>query len=323
MASTIHEKRIEIICVPTEAGTHFSGQSLAPEALIKTGGLATKLQSAGHQVSVDGNVLSSKHLKQIAAWAPSPKINGVRNEDKTIQVMNAVQHHLVGRPELRDSFPIIIGGDCSITPAVFSAQNSWHEGKKVGLLYIDGDVDLTLPSQTDTDGSSAIMDSMTITHITGRAGGLDSMRQFAHADGKPLVNKDNIVLFGFDPLQPSTEHWVYLLENGFKAYSRPTVRADPVARGREALEWLAERVDAIYVHFDVDVIDSGEFPLANYPHYAGLEAKEALDVLQDVLADERVHGLTLTEINPNNDPHGTMVKQIADTIVQGLMRRKR
>ena len=145
------------------------------------------------------------------------------------------------------------------------------------------------------------------------------MREFARPNGKPLIDPDNIVLFGFDPLQPSSEAWTYLLEHQFKAYSRPTVQKDSVLKA--ALEWLRQRVDVILVHFDIDVVDSGEFPLANYPHYAGLTADQALAALEEALGCEQVRGLIVTEINPNNDPDGRMVERVVDAIVRGISRR--
>ena len=315
---------IEIICVPTEAGTHFAGQCKAPEAVVTSGGLAEKLQMAGYEVTTHDQVISDDHTARAAAWAPSPKIDGVRNEANTITVMKALQEYLRQYSDrLRDSFAIIVGGDCSITPAVLSGLSNGHPpGTRIGLLYIDGDADLTLPWQTEADGSSGIVDSMTISHLTGRTGGLESMKAFAHTNGKPLITPDNIVLFGFDPLQPATEHWVYLLENRFKAYTRPTVQSDPVRYAKEALSWLDARVDIVYVHFDVDVIDSGEFPLANYPHYAGLSVGQAMAALEEVLRSKKVQGLTITEINPNNDPLGIMVNQVVEGVVQGMKYRK-
>ena len=184
---------------------------------------------------------------------------------------------------LHESFPIILGGDCSITPAVFSAFTHWHQNKRIGLLYVVGDADLTLPSQTSTEASSGILDSMVMTPLTRRDGGLQQMKEFSRPDGSAFVTPDNVVLFGFDPLQPATEHWVYLVENGLKYLTRPTVQRDPVGSARKALKYLEERVDIILLHFDVDVIDSGLFPLANDPHYAGLRFEKAISAINSFL----------------------------------------
>ena len=313
---------IDIFKVGTEAGTHFPGQSKAPEAVIESAGLQQKLEERGIVVRVH-DVLATDEAREISKWRPAPKHNGVRNEENSVKVMRVARDEIMARLDRTESFPIVIGGDCSITPAVLSGFWATRpSGSKIGLLYMDGDADLTLPSQTDAEGSSGILDSMNLTHLTGREGGLSSMREFTRPDGKSsLIDPENVVLFGFDPLQPATEHWVYLLENGFKAFTRPTVQRDSHRCMREALGWLSDRVDVIYLHFDVDVIDCGEFPLANYPHYAGVDVGKILSVFEEALACEKVGGLTVTEINPNNDPDGLMVSQVVDSIASGIKRR--
>lgn len=318
-------KHIDIFKVETEAGTHFPGQSKAPHAIIETACLRTNLEDLGYEVHVLDALGEEAAIKSSAKWQPAPKINGVRNEENAVKVMHQVCGQIINQPEIARSFSIVVGGDCSITPAVLSGF--WHghgADKKVGLLYIDGDVDLTLPSQMNADGSTAILDAMamTRTHLTRREGGLESMRAFGRPDGDaPLIDHENVVFFGFDPLQPGTEHWVYLLEEGFKAFTRPKVENNAVDCMQQALRWLSERVDVIYVHFDVDVIDCAEFPLANYPHYSGIDAEKAFAALEEALASEKVHALTVTEVNPNNDPDGVMVGRVVDAVTQGMKRR--
>ena len=101
------------------------------------------------------------------------------------------------------------------------------------------------------------------------------------------------------------------------------MQLDPVRRVTEAVAWLSERVDAIFVHFDVNVIDRGLFPLANYPQCNGLEIDQAMAILDQALSSSKVKSLTITEVNPNNDPDdGRMVQRIVDGVVDGMKRRK-
>ena len=332
--------RFDIIPVPTEAGTHFPGQCKASHAIMYDGRLIEKLRAqVSDNVVIHGEVdkddfgILGKEIGNLAKWKPSEKVNGVRNLDNSLRIMQHLHQYLLSQADnLGASFPIALGGDCSITPAVLSAFYHFHQGKKVGLLYIDGDADLTLPSQTSAEGSSGILDSMNMSHLTRRDGSLKPMSEFSRPDGSALITPDNVVLFGFDPLQPATEHWVYLVENGFKCFTRPTVQRDLVGSVRTALQYLEERVDVILLHFDVDVIDSGLFPLANYPHYAGLKFKEAMQVIDMFLRCETVKGLIITEVNPNNDaawvdPEAsgekplTMIQRLVDWIMPSLVQR--
>jgi arginase len=251
-------------------------------------------------------------------YSPQPLINGIRNENAVLKVMESVKATI---SSLDDStLPLIIGGDCSITPAFLSALCN-KQDKRIGILYFDGDVDLSLPanSHEPTDSDTCVLDSMVVSHLIQRPGSLASMQTFSRLNSKgeafPLVNKENIVLFGFDPLQPKPQHWLYLLEHGFKAFGAPTVQKDPKAVAKEAITWLEDRCDGVFVHFDVDVISSAEFPLGNYPHYAGLAFEEAIAALEVFVKSEKLVGLVVTEINPGNDGTGEMVERLVDGVV--------
>jgi len=313
--------------IPTEAGTHFAGQRLAAKALIERAKLPSKLEKHGYKVSVVESIFDSNPSMQAAApWKPSPQRNGVRNEENTIAVLKHIKSTLVSKEvvDITKTIPIFIGGDCSITPGILSGMHQvYPKGTKIGLIYFDGDIDLTLPddSQAQVDGSG-MFDSMVMTHLTMRDGYLKSMGEFSNANGGPLVTADNVVIYGFDPLQPKVEHWVYMLETGFKTFTRPTVQSDAVGTARKAVEWLEKQVDVIFLHFDVDVIDSSEFPLGNFPHYAGLSSTEALSAAKVFLQTEKLGGLVVTEVNPNNDPEGWMIEELVNGLVEGFAQRR-
>ncbi|KAE9376604.1 Arginase/deacetylase, partial [Stipitochalara longipes BDJ] len=287
---------ITIVSVASEAGTHWGGQSKAPSALLNHG-LHSKLSSDFAISLIDA-------LPSPVLYSPEPLINGVRNENAVLEVMHSVKATI---SSLDDStIPLIIGGDCSITPAILSALCN-KLNKKIGILYFDGDVDLSLPatSHEPSDSDTSVLDSMVVSNLTQRHGSLASMHTFSRVDSNgnasPLVDNDNIVLFGFDPLQPKPQHWLYLLENGFKAFGAPSLRKDPKAAAKEAMTWLEDRCDGVFVHFDVDVISSAEFPLGNFPHYDGLAFEEAIAALKVFVASEKLVGLVITEVNPGND----------------------
>jgi arginase len=312
---TPDSQRITLIDVPTEAGTHFPGQSKAPQAL-RDAGLAQKLQDAGYTTH------SKLALRAPQPWRPTDLVNGVRDEENALavmtQVFDSVLNTATGQDGEPKALPLVLGGDCSISPAVLKALSSAHADKKVGIVYFDGDADLTLPLKPgeSTAGFTGILDSMVLSHLTQREGGLKTMSDFCSGPGgAALVNERNIVLFGFQPEELRTEHWTFLLEGGFKAFTRPAVSKDPAGKAREALQWLGDRVDAILLHFDVDVIDSGKFPLGNYPHYAGLMFEEAMAALGVFVGSEKLVGMVLTEVNPNNDPSGEMVGMLVDGVV--------
>jgi arginase len=78
----------------------------------------------------------------------------------------------------------------------------------------------------------------------------------------------------------------------------------------------------VVVHFDVDVVDSGDLPLANFPHFGqGLTLAEALACLEVFCGGAKLGGLVVTEVNPDHDPDGRQVSRLVDGLVAALTRR--
>ena len=146
---------LAVVEVPTEAGTHWPGQSLAPQA-FRDCRLQDKLAALGYKVDTTTALKAGPEK-----WVPTSVVNGVRNEAATLRVMREVREHLskeVLDPSNRvdGPFPIILGGDCSISPAVFSSVCHAYPHSRVGLLYVDNDADLTLPSETSAPGMQTL-----------------------------------------------------------------------------------------------------------------------------------------------------------------------
>ena len=98
----------------------------------------------------------------------------------------------------------------------------------------------------------------------------------------------------------------------------PVVRRDPVGAARAARSHLEARANSYLVHFDVDVLHTGMFPLANFPHFAGLELAEVSAALNVFAASQKFGGLVITEVNPNNDPDGDLIAALAEVVTEAL-----
>ena len=72
------------------------------------------------------------------------------------------------------------------------------------------------------------------------------------------------------------------------------------------------------MHFDVDVLHTGLFPLANFPHFAGLTLDQASACLEEFAGGEKFGGLVITEVNPGNDPSGELLGALVKTVAGAL-----
>jgi arginase len=100
----------------------------------------------------------------------------------------------------------------------------------------------------------------------------------------------------------------------------PALAADPVGTARRALAAVAAGQGPLVVHFDADVIDSGDLPLANFPHYdSGVRADQAFACLRELCAHPSLAGLVLTEVNPTHDPSGRLLARYLDGLIGALI----
>jgi arginase len=178
-------------------------------------------------------------------------------------------------------------------------------------VYFDGDADLAIPERS----TSAVADTMGMTHMLG--GG--SPRLARLGSRFPLLRPGQVTLFGFDPAELDTFEWTELASRHLYAAPAPAVRADPAGAARRALGYLSRRCDSYLLHFDVDVLHTGLFPLANYPHFAGLTLDEAGACLDVFAGGERFGGLVITEVNPGNDPSGELLRALAARVTRALV----
>jgi hypothetical protein len=67
-----------------------------------------------------------------------------------------------------------------------------------------------------------------------------------------------------------------------------------------------------------DVMDSAEVPLADWPHYDALSFGDAMHCLSVFVGSPKLAALVVTEINPDNDPDGLLVRQFIDAFADAM-----
>jgi len=290
------ERRVSVLGVPTSAGSHNPGQEKAPAAW-RAAGLVDGLREAGLDVEDRGDLPATP-------FRPTEPVDGLRDLDRVVAVAQAVAGE-VSAIRADGRLPLVLGGDCTITLGVLAGSGD------TGLIYFDGDADLAAPDRTN----SAVADTMGMTHMLG--GG--SPRLARLGPRFPLVAQGQVVLFGFDPAELDTREWTELVSRHLYAVPAPAVRTDPAGRAREARAYLEDRTDSYLVHLDVDVLHTGLFPLANFPHFAGLTLEAAGACLGEFTASPWLDGLVITEVNPDHDPGGHLVRTLAQVLTRALV----
>jgi arginase len=292
-----------VIGVPTSAGAHHAGQEKAPAAL-REAGLIERLRQAGLSVEDAGDLPGATFMTdhdhpRARSLAAVTRVAG--------QVADAVAAVVAdGR------LPLVVGGDCTITLGVIAGFR--RSRPDVGLLYVDGDADVATPG---SDGAG-ILDAMGIAHLLGRG----APELTGLAGPAPLLEPRRLAMIGGDPREIDLAGRQFLADLGVSYQEGPALAADPAGVAARALDAVAARAEPLVVHFDVDVVDSGDLPLGNFPHYgSGVLLEHVVSCLGALLAHDGVAGLVLTEVNPTHDSDGTLIRRYLDGLVRAMTSR--
>ena len=291
------ERRVSILGVPSTAGSHNPGQEKAPAAW-RAAGLADGLRSAGFDVADRGDLPA-------APFRAVQPADGLRDVERVVAMAQGVAAE-VAAIRAAGRLPLVLGGDCTITLGVLAGSGSGE----TGLVYFDGDADLHTPEHSD----SAVADTMGMTHMLG--GGSPRLSRLGARS--PLLQPAQVVLFGFDPAELDTRQWTELVSRHLYAAPAPAVRADPAGQARQARAYLERRTGAYLVHLDVDVLHTGLFPLANFPHFDGLTLEQVSVSLTEFTRGAKFGGLVITEVNPDHDPGGELLRTLVGVVTGAL-----
>ena len=288
---------IAVLGVPTSAGAYGIGLEQAPEAL-RAAGLTDLLRARGLDVVDHGDL-------PVTPFRPDPHGRRAQNLKTVHAVADGVREKVASL--LADGhIPVVLGGDCTVTLGVVAAVAA--AGDEVALAYLDGDVDMSTPATT----TSGVLDAMVVAHLLD-VEGCDP--QLAGLAGRrPLLRGPDLLLIGFEDIAVDDGQRALLRDRGVHLKAAGDVRGQAGSAVRDGLARLAP-ANRLIVHFDVDVIDSTELPLAQFPHFnVGLALSEATECLAVLLAAPELAAVVVTEVNPINDPEHRYVPQLAAAI---------
>ena len=289
-----------MIGAPSSAGAHHAGQERAPAAL-RQAGLLDRLRAAGVTISDAGDL-------PVTPFAVDHGHPRARNLAAVVTVARQVADAVAGQLE-SGLLPLVVGGDCTITLGVIAGFRRRYPD--VGLIYADGDADLSRPDS----GGSGIFDSMGVAHLLGQGAA-----ELAGLDGPPpLLEPSRLAIVGSDPRETDDAGRRFLAEAGVSFQEAPALIADPAGAAQRALAAVTPASGPLVVHFDVDMIDSGDLPLGNFPHYdSGARLEHAVALLRVLRAHPSFAGLVLTEVNPTHDADGSQIDRYVNAIAEML-----
>jgi arginase len=257
---------VTIVSVPYDTARRGYRMGAGPEALLAAG-LAGRLAAAGRTVIVA---------------EVSPETEPTAEIRTAFELMRGVAGH-VHRAAAEGRFPIVLSGNCSASIGTLGGL-----GGGVAVVWFDAHGDFNTPDITTT----GFLDGTPLAIVAGRCWHALA----ATVPGFRPVPERDIVLAGARDLDPAERD--ALSYSGVAVIPPEALRSGALAT---ALDGLAARNPAVYLHVDVDVLDPAYGRANTFATAGGLRPDELLSAVSEVASRLRVRALGLASYDPEAD----------------------
>jgi agmatinase len=273
---------VALVGAPFDMGTTYrSGARFGPQAVRRISAL---YDSYSPDIGMD-------LLEEITIGDAGDIFVIPSNIEKTFdQIDLGVSHILDG-----GCFPVIIGGDHSIGYPDAKALAKHVDGK-LGIIHFDRHIDT---AETTMD------ERMHTTH-------------WSHATKLSNVPPSNLVQIGIGGWIGNHSGVQVAEQIDTTVITMFDVEDLGIRRAMDiALEIAWKDADAVYLSFDIDVVDPGYAPGTGTPEPGGMTPREALKAVR-MVAKEGLVGMDLVEIAPPYD-HSDITSQLGARIVMDTL----
>jgi arginase len=284
--------KLELIGVPYSSASKPGGIATAI-GVLREAGLAESLSSRGDVR--DGGDLEL--LKGSGVRGPS----GMLNEQALGRLVSATRE-AAAQALHRGRVPLLVGGDCPVLLGALAAGYDAH--RNPGLLLVDGHEDAWPPRRSETGEGSDSEVAIALGRVAGLPAPLDKLA--------PLLTAQAVAMLGPRDLRELDANGVESLDGAVTLFRDDVaVRASGVrASADEAIAKLARASDSFWLHIDLDVLRTDDFPAADYLQPGGLTWKELLEIAAPALTNPRCFGCSVVIYNPDLDPERTSAARV-------------
>jgi arginase family enzyme len=189
----------------------------------------------------------------------------------------------IGSASRTSSVTVTLGGDHFVAyPAADGVISAWRERQpnlRVGFLHIDSHTDFV----DDRLGQGKY------NHGT-------CVRRIAEI---PEVRR--IAWFGLNGTSEPNQFQL-MKERGFRAFtSFYTHRVGPEKSMSDALDYVLDGVDILYVSIDIDVVNNAHAPATGSSVFEGLSGHEFMDAMRTLATADALAGIDMCEVDPDID----------------------
>jgi arginase len=220
------------------------------------------------------------------------KVSGVRNAD-AIAYYAKQQAVLLEKVLSLRSFPVVIGGDCSI---LIGNALALRKAGRYGLFFLDGHTDFMGPALSETGGAAGMDLAIVTGHGHGKLSNIDGMAPYIPEDRVWCVGNREYDETYVKAIRDSSIHY----------FDLASVTRDGIAQCMTGFFYMAEvqKLDGFWVHLDLDVLSDDLMPAVDSRQADGLSYAALEAFLQSLLSHPKAIGIDITILDPDLDPTG-------------------
>jgi arginase len=260
--------RISLITAPYHLGHEGVSVGAGPDRLLDEGAIEA-LEAAGHEVNVARVVPEAESTNEIGA---------------AFEIVRRVSE-AVSRAIEDGAYPVVLSGNCLSSVGIVAGL-----GRDAGIVWLDAHADFNTPDSS----LSGFADGMGLSVLTGTS--WRTLRETV--PGYRTVPEENVVLVGVRDVDSFEQE---RLDGSPIRVVEPGSAAAAIG---PALDALRDRVEDVYLHVDLDVLDTSEGHANEYAAAGGLSAVTVEQVISTVTGRLNVRAAALTAYDPAADGDG-------------------
>jgi arginase len=306
-------KKISVVLAPSNLGlrpTETGGEPgawRAPQVLIDAG-LARAL-GAAEIIALD------RPKYEFGAQSGTRIRNGRSIRAFSLQLSERVYELLK-----KNQFPVVIGGDCSI---LLGSLYGMRLAGGRGLVHIDGHSDFFHPGNYDSASRLGSVAGMDLALASGRG---EQLLTDWPKIGKPLASDADIIQLGErDAESPSfQQYYGDILRTEITQFTIQHVLAEGIdVAAQQVIAKLQERrLNKVWLHVDLDVLDQAVMPAVDSPGSPGLNYAQLAELVGALCASGRCVGINFTIYDPDRDADARYARPLVRCIADEVRRTR-
>lgn len=258
---------IEIIQVPYDSGHFCERTGCGPDYLLKNG-IIELLQEEGHHLNVHRIESKTTFTTEIGT---------------AFELNRILAEHIRSLPD--NYFPLVFSGNCNSCVGTLSGLSS----DEIGIIWFDAHGDYNTPDTT----ISGFLDGMGLAMATGRC-----WKAFLHQiPGYKPVPESNVIHVG--SLDLDLEEKRMFEEAGIPVITNNLKDENALLTlFKDALNNLRRNVKKVYVHIDMDVLETGQAKANHLTLPGGLRVETVIKCLGIIKEKFEICACVIASLDP-------------------------